>query len=270
MPQTLSKTKLVTLERLWQDQPVAPRDLSLANSLFNPEAFTALPPLARRYLWSTIALNTPLASAVRLQMHGTIKLNDKWHRFTGEEVIRWQRGMIWRATTWMQGLPIFGSDRLVDGQGQMRWKLLGLLPIVQASGSDVARSGAGRIQGEAIWLPSVFCQPEIDWTELNDSQVQAVFNAFGEPAHLTLTLDAQGAIRQVALQRWGNPEGGDYHYDTFGVIAEASGTFGGYTIPTRIRAGWFVSSDSPLGTPRDRFEREGEFFRCTIDRACYR
>jgi hypothetical protein len=255
----------VSLEDLWESPPAVP-----IAAIFDPAAVTALPPLAQRYLGWAIAPGTPLAAAVRLHMHGTIKLGNQWHRFTGEEVIRWQRGMVWRATTWMQGLPILGADRLVDGIGEMRWKLLGLLPVMQASGEDVTRSGAGRIQGEAVWLPSVFCNPEIDWTALDDSQLQARFTAFGEPAQLTLTLDDQGAIQQVALQRWGNPEGGDFHYGTFGVIATASGTFEGYTIPTQIRAGWFFGSDSPLGTRRDRFEREGEFFRCTIDRACYR
>lgn len=262
MPQTLTTLKPVTLEKLWQAQPVSTGALPLGETRFDPEALTAVPPLARRYLRWAIAPGTPLASAVRLHMHGTIKLGDKWHRFTGEEVIRWQRGMIWRATTWMQGLPIFGADRLVDGVGEMRWKLLGLLPLMQASGEDVARSGAGRIQGEAVWLPSVLCNSDIAWTELNERQVQADFTAFGEPARLTLTLDTQGAVQQVAMQRWGSPEGGDYHYDTFGVIATAIGTFDGYTIPTQIRAGWYFGTD--------RFESEGEFFRCTIERACYR
>lgn len=258
----LTKVKPITLEKLWQAPPVSAEESPLENQRFDPEALTAAPPVARRYLCWAIAPAAPLASAVRLQMHGTIRLGDQWHRFTGEEVIRWHQGMIWRATTWMQGLPIFGADRLVEGRGDMRWKLLGLLPVMQASGADVTRSAAGRIQGEAIWLPSVLCQPGVTWTELSESQVQANFTAFGEPAHLTLTLDAQGAIQQVALQRWGNPEGNEYHYGAFGVRVEASGFFEGYTIPTSIRAGWFFGTE--------RFEREGEFFRCTIDQACYR
>ncbi|WP_035985304.1 DUF6920 family protein [Leptolyngbya sp. KIOST-1] len=263
MPQPLA-TKPVSLADLWEP-PTVP-----APETFDPTTLTSLPPLARRYLGWAIAPATPLASAVRLHMHGTLKLGDQWHRFTGEEVIRWQRGMIWRATTWMQGLPIVGSDRLVDGEGAMRWKLLGLLPVVQARGEDVARSGAGRIQGEAVWLPSVLCDPAIHWTALNDFQLQAEFTAFDEPAHLTLTLDERGAIQQVSLRRWGNPDGKGYRYDTFSVIAAATGSFDGYTIPTQIRAGWFFGSDSPQGTLCDRFEPEGEFFRCTIDRACYR
>jgi hypothetical protein len=256
MPQPLA-TKPVSLEDLWEPPPTVP-----TVAIFDPATLNSLPSLAGRYLSWAIAPGTPLASAVRLQMHGTIKLGDQWHRFTGEEVIRWQRGMIWRATAWMRGLPITGADRLVDGQGDMRWKLLGLLPVMQARGADVARSGAGRIQGEAVWLPSVFCSPEIRWTALNDTQLQADFAAFGEPAHLTLTLDERGAIQRVAMERWGDPDEEGYHYDTFGVIAEACGTFDGYTIPTQIRAGWFFGTD--------RFESEGEFFRCTIDRARYR
>jgi hypothetical protein len=52
------------------------------------------------------------------------------------------------------------------------------------------------------------------------------------------------------------------HLSPHGVLVEASSTFEGYTIPTQIRAGWFFGSD--------RFASEGEFFRCTIDKAIYR
>lgn len=46
--------------------------------------------------------------------------------------------MIWRATTWMQGLAIWGADRVVDGVSDVRWKMLGLFPVMQASGADDA------------------------------------------------------------------------------------------------------------------------------------
>jgi hypothetical protein len=48
----------------------------------------------------------------------------------------------------------------------------------------------------------------------------------------------------------------------FGGILEEEGTFCGYTIPTRLRIGWYFGSE--------RFESEGEFFRATIDDAIYR
>ena len=39
-------------------------------------------------------------------------------------------------------------------------------------------------------------------------------------------------------------------------------TFGGYTIPTRLHAGWHFGAK--------RFEADGEFFRVTIDDVRYR
>jgi hypothetical protein len=244
-----------SIEDLWRSQPTADRP-------FDPDALTQLPPLARHYLTGAIAPGTPLASAVRLWMHGHIKLGQKWHPFRGEEVICWERGMIWRATAWMQGLPIVGADRVVDGVGAMQWKMLGLFPVMSASGADVTRSAIGRMQGESAWLPSGLCDPGVVWTVLDGSQVQASFTTLGESTQLRLTVDDQGQLTQSIFKRWGSPDGGDYCPVEFGVIIQERGTFGGYTIPTRIRAGWFLGSD--------RFESAGEFFHCTIDRASYR
>lgn len=255
MIKIMTEQQEVSLNDLW-------KSASIGNKVFDPELLTDLPDPARRYLECAIAPGTLLASAVRFWMHGEIKLGKKWHSFKGEEVIYWSRGMIWRATTWMNGLPILGADRIVDGVGESQWKILGLFPVVQASGADITRSSVGRVQVESMLLPSVLCNPDISWMELNSSQVQANFTALGEPAKLTLTINDQGMLEQANIDRWNNPEGEAFHYVDFGGIVEESSTFGGYTIPTRLRVGWYFRSD--------RFESEGEFFRCTIDKAIYR
>jgi magnesium-transporting ATPase (P-type) len=90
----------------------------------------------------------------------------------------------------------------------------------------------------------------------------ANFTSLGEPAKLTLTVGEQGILENFKFDRWGNPEGKEFHYVDFGGIVEQSHTFDGYMIPTRIRAGWYFGSE--------RFESDGEFFRCTIDKAIYR
>jgi len=64
------------------------------------------------------------------------------------------------------------------------------------------------------------------------------------------------------MPRWGNPDGGEFHYSRCGGFVEEEGTFAGYTIPTRMRVGWHFGTDG--------FEQEGEFFRVTIDDAIYR
>jgi len=124
-----------------------------------------LPEEVRLYLEHAIAPGTPIATAVRLRMHGEIRLR-RWFPFRAEQVISLDRGMIWNATVRMYGMPIRGSDRLVNGQGAMRWKLLGVIPVMTASGSDITRSAVGRVQGESVWLPAVLSSDkENDVTE---------------------------------------------------------------------------------------------------------
>jgi len=71
--------KQISLNTLWNSAPYQDR-------IFRLDDFTHLPFVARRYLEHAIAPGTKLASAVRLQMHGEIKLKN-WIPFKAEQVI---------------------------------------------------------------------------------------------------------------------------------------------------------------------------------------
>jgi hypothetical protein len=228
---------------------------------FGPGRFASLPEASRRYLEHAIAPGTPLASAVRLRMHGEIKLR-RWLPFTAEQVIHWGRGMIWKAAVRMKGMTIRGFDRLVDGEGVMRWKRLGIIPVMVASGPDITRSAAGRLMAESAWLPSALCGDDVSWTAVDSLHPHARLTVQGEPGELGLTINAEGSVKNLSLCRWGNPGGKEFSYVDFGGVVEDEGTFAGYTIPTRLRVGWHFGTD--------RFEREGEFFRAVVDGAAYR
>lgn len=242
----------ISLDQLWRD--VAP-----SREAFDSGAVDGLPEPARRYLTHAIADGTPLASAVRLEMAGEIALGGRWAPFRAEQVIRWDRGLIWQASTRMGPLPIRGWDRFIDGQGAMRWKLLGLIPVVRARGPDVSRSAAGRMQAESIWLPSALLAPGVRWRSDAPDRAVARVSAMGYEAEVSLTVDARGRLERVALSRWGNPGGGPFAERPFGALVEGEATFGGYTIPTRLRVGWHPSADG--------FEGDGEFWRATITSA---
>jgi uncharacterized protein DUF6544 len=194
-------------------------------------------------------------------MHGQIRLR-RWLPFSGEQVIRWDRGMIWRATVRMWGVPVRGFDRVVDGQGKMRWRLLGIIPVVEAAGPDVTRSAAGRVAGESVWLPSALGGDQVSWTAPDSSHARASFTVAGERTELALTIAPNGRLERIAFKRWGNPEGAEFRYADFSALVEDERTFGAYTIPSRLRAGWHFGADA--------FESGGEFFRVTIDEAQYR
>ena len=244
----------LSLDELWQTAPSGGRAFATAQ-------VAELPAPARRYLAHAIAPGTRLASAVRLRMHGEIKLRG-WLPFTAEQVIRRDRGMIWRAAVRMRGLPVTGFDRIVDGEGVMRWKLLGLLPLVTASGPDVTRSAVGRLAAESIWLPSAFCGEDVSWTAPDPSQARVSLTVQGHPMDLVLTIAERGRLQSLLMQRWGNPEGAKFHLADFGGVVEEEARFAGYTIPARVRIGWHFGSD--------QFAAEGEFSRATVDDASFR
>jgi hypothetical protein len=244
-----------SLEQLWDSAMTVQPTRN-----FHPADLSALPDEARRYLTRAIAPGTNLASAVRLRMHGEIKLKS-WYPFSAKQVIVWSRGMIWQASVRVHGMIIRGSDRFLDGLGAMQWKLFGVLPLINATGPDITRSAAGRINIESLWLPSALLRPEVEWTVADSTHPHARFSAHTETAGLDYTVNENGELKAVSMLRWGNPDKGKFRYVPFGGLIEESGAFDGYTIPTEVRVGWYFGSE--------RFYSEGEFFRATIDDATY-
>lgn len=244
-----------TLDELWDSaEPAVKR--------FEPESVRHLPPAVQRYFLRAFGSGAKLSLCARLRMKGSIKLKPGWCSFVAEQVLRWDRGFVWSATAKMNGLPVTGFDRLVDGDGAMRWKLLGLFPVMAAEGAQVARAAAGRLHAEAIWIPAALLGDDVRWTEVAPGRVRALIDAHNERSELELELDDDGKLRSCSLQRWGDMNTGEFAYHAFGGTAEAHGTFHGITIPTQHRVGWM------FGTPR--FEEEGEFFRCTLTDVEYR
>ncbi len=248
------RMKTPSLEALWDS--TRPSEAS-----FDPDHLKNLPGAVKRYLVHAIAPGTPLASAVRLRMHGQIRLKG-WYPFEAEELIRWDRGMIWRATVRVHGMPVRGSDHMLDGEGSMRWRLFGMIPVVKASGEDITRSTVGRLAAEVVWLPSVLQSDIVSWTSSDPTRLSVTLPVQGHAVPLAFEVDKGGRLVAVRLQRWGNPGGGAFHLADFGAVIEGEQTFAGYTIPTRLRVGWHFK--------RGAFEGEGEFFRVRIDAATYR
>jgi len=245
--------KRVSPEELWNSTASNER-------IFEPDQVSGLPKGAQRYLGHAIAAGTKLAAAAHLRMHGEIKLRG-WLPFTAEEVIQQDRGFIWAASVRWHGFHIRGSDNLLDGDGAMRWRLAGIIPVMTASGPNITRSAIGRFQGESVWLPSMLCRTDVLWTAQDALHPHCHFMVRGEVAEMDMVLDGLGRITTLTLPRWGNPDGSGYRNVDFGIIAEEERTFDGYTIPARVRAGWYIGTG--------RFESEGEFFRATIDEAEY-
>ena len=191
-------------------------------------------------------------------MHGRIKIG-KWRSFAATQIIKPGSGYIWSATAHLAGLPISGFDRYSDGTGEMRWRLAGAIPLVSVHGADVTRSAAGRLASEIAVSPTAY--RAATWTAGGDADTAvATTQIGGHTQQVVLRVHPDGGVRDVWLQRWGNPAGASFGLVPFGVTVEEEAVFGGVTIPSVLHAGWFWGTDR---------QDEGEFFRATITDAAF-
>jgi hypothetical protein len=217
---------------------------------FSEAELDGLPEAVRRHLRGAITPGTPLATSVRLRMRGQLRLG-RWLPFRAEQVLAPHRGFYWAARV---AGAVGGFDRYLNGQGELQWKLLGLLPVVQAQGPDVARSAVGRAAGEAMWIPTALLPRfGVQWAAADDRHVTASLGLDGVWVDLHYALEADGRISSVVFDRWGDPDRtGSWNWHRFGGEVTGYRTFGAVTVPSAGRIGWYYGTD--------RWS-QGEFFR---------
>lgn len=205
-----------------------------------------------------IAPGTALWQSVEVSMVGQIRIGG-WWPFTATQVVS-PAGYIWAADARLHRFPVLGYDRFSGGTGEIRWRLLDLVPVVSVTGPDIARSAAGRLASEIALLPTSY--PSARWWA--DGSADTAFASWGEgqeQQRVALHVDPDGRLLDVSLQRWGNPGGQPFGRYPFGAAFSGERTDGGVTLPATVRAGWW------WGTSR---QDQGEFFRMEITKVVFR
>ena len=219
---------------------------------------TGLPPAAERWLAHAVQPGSEGLRRAELRMHGEI-LVGRWRPFRAEQVLDPRVAFTWAATAGRGPLAIRGWDRYADGEGTMRWTVLGV-PVMRAAGPDVTRSAAGRLAGETILSPAGALDPSVTWTPGPDDDHATFRIRVGAWDHdVAIAVDAHGGLTAVDLPRWGDPRGDGYALHGFHVRCEGGVTHMGVTVPGALHAGW----RNPDGTVR-------EFFRAAVDAATFR
>ncbi len=246
------------IERVWRSLL-----LDSGGKIFHPNMVEDVTEPGRRFLLRAIAAGTPLAESVELEMTGRFRTrpNGSWMPMRARQVLS-RSGFLWLAS--MGGLiRLSGYDSYFEGEGEMRWMLWGLIPVVGARGADISRSARGRLVAEMVaWLPPALL-PEFGavWTAVDENTARVRVVVDGEPVEVTITVEEDGRIRSLELERWGNPGTGNdkgFALQPFGGTCGESCAFNGYTVPTRILGGWYPGE-----------ERRFEFFEAKLTAARY-
>jgi hypothetical protein len=89
-------------------------------------------------------------------------------------------GFIWNARVDMMPLlTLAGRDKYADGKGNMLIKVLGIMPIVDATGPETDQGAMHRYLGEMIWFPSAALEPYITWEPIDAVSAKATMSYGG-------------------------------------------------------------------------------------------
>jgi hypothetical protein len=225
-----------------------------------------LPEPARRYFTFAIAPGTPLRMVVEIDMVGEIGLGDRdrpnYQPMVAREILAPPHGFVWMPRIGSGLGRISGSDACIGERAWTRFWLLNTVPVARTKATpDLIRSARARAVAEALWAPaSLLPANGVTWEPVDGNRARAVFRHDGESFALELTVAENGRPLSVALQRWtnANPQR-VFRHQPFGATVEETGTFEGYTIPTRIDGGNGFGTDEYF-----------PFFRARVTEARFR
>lgn len=227
---------------------------------FDANTLGGLPSPAQRYLENALPDGTALSSLVELEMDGTIKLAGRWLQFTAHQVLRGGVGFVWAPVVGGRLIRFVGGDVLGPDEARMEFRLHGRIPVVRAAGAEVRRSAQGRLAAETVaWLPQALTpQAGARWVGVDDRQAIVTIDAAGTDVDVHVSVDDDGRIRRILLQRWKDSAEPPSSAPFGGAVDSVHTAADGVRIAGTGTVGW------DCGTPD---QADGEFFRYRITRA---
>ena len=109
---------------------------------------------------------------------------------------------------------------------------------------NIVRSAAARAATEGILAPvGLLPSPTRRWHAASDTEIVVDLALAPERLALHLTIDNDGAVQSVNLQRWGDAGVKAFGYLPFGGDILAEKRFGDFVLPSRLRVGWWHGTE---------------------------
>lgn len=218
--------------------------VNVAEEKFIVDSLDPLPTPAQAYLRHALGDGAALARTVDLRISGELRVTDEdWVPFEARQRVCAERGYIWHARiAAMKGLWLRGADWMLGEQAGLEYALADWWPVLDRRTPGVARSAAGRLMLELLWLPAALTpQRGARWSRGDGDR--AVVTPAGGVTPMTVVVAQDGRLLEASIVRHRVSANGESSLLAFGVSVEAEAHFGELCVPSRLVAAWGIGTD---------------------------
>jgi hypothetical protein len=207
------------------------------------EMIRTLPEPVQRYLAYSGVLGKQMPRTIRLKQIGKIRQDEKsaWMKLEAVEYYSTTPpGFIWKAFLPTERFPMtLGRDAYLNGHGSMLIKMLSLITLVNATGSEIDQGSMMRYLNEMTWFPAAFLGENINWKAIDDRSAEVTLTYQGKSVSATMYFDEEGKPTNFVAKRY-RMVGKRYDLETWSTPFTGHGEFEGLKLPVRGKAVWIL------------------------------
>lgn len=219
-----------------------------AEKIITENMITSYPAPVQRWLRYSGVVGKEMVSTVYITQKGEMRLNPEqkqWFKSYSQQYFTVTiPSFIWKVSMNIYLLPVIGRDMFVDGKGEMKIKLIGLIPIAVAGDNfKIHQSALQRFLGEISWFPQAALKPYIHWEAIDESSARATITYRGVTGSAVFYFNSKGELIKFVAMRYKDIN--DDKPTEWVATVKGYGEFHGIKIPTTFDATWMLK-DGPF------------------------
>jgi len=214
-----------------------------AEKVGSPEILTEkdlehLPELVKKYIRFTGFVGKEKTKNFYLKATGQIRADHKadWMQFTSEQYNYFKspfRAFYISAKKW--GIPVTGLHLYKDETASMVIKILELFKVVDAKGPEMNQGETVTVLNDMCFMaPGSLISSNIQWEEINQNQVKAIYTNGKITVSALLTFDNDGRlVNFLSYDRFETSDGKKYRNLPWKTPVRQYADFGGFHLPSK-------------------------------------
>ncbi len=238
---TIENILLVMLGLLVNYDQIKGETIMSDGELITREDIQHLPQSVQRCMKYSQVIGTPKIKKVCLKQTGIFKTapHKPWAPFTADQWFNVDGASFeWRMDMKMAPfVHVKGVDRLSDGKGEMKIRLFGIIPLINAKGPEIDQGSMTRYLSEMIWFPQGFINEYIRWEAIDDFSARAIFTVHDKSVEGIFYFDDLGRMTEFTCDRYSS-EGKEMVLRPWHATIYEYGECDGVMIGTKGKVTW--------------------------------